>query len=207
MSVPYPAGRGGGKRTLRRGETMLARRLLVLVAAFSAVLLVGGWGHDVRAQAAQDEVKGAGGEPGDVTLRIEGDRGARFSGVCSVGGERRDVAGEVPQSFEFAPGDRKLSCEIRKRDGQAGALEVVLSGEGIRSVQRIGGGDGTVRLTYDGGSVSSSSMSSFSSQTAESAGSSSFPAAEEEAGRRDRAESLADRIKQKVDEILERVQP
>jgi hypothetical protein len=81
----------------------------------------------------------------------------------------------------------------------------VLSGENTYSAQRIGNCDGSVRLTYDGGGVSSSTSSS-SSQTAESAGSSSSSAADE-AGRTDRAESLVGRIGQRVDEILERVKP
>ncbi len=83
----------------------------------------------------------------------------------------------------------------------------MLSGENTYSAQRIGNCDGSVRLTYDGGGVSSSSStSSSSSQTAESAGSSSSSAADE-AGRTDRAESLVGRIGQRVDEILERVKP
>ncbi len=81
----------------------------------------------------------------------------------------------------------------------------MLSGENTYSAQRIGNCDGSVRLTYDGGGVSSSTSSS-SSQTAESAGSSSSSAADE-AGRTDRAESLVGRIGQRVDEILERVKP
>lgn len=80
-----------------------------------------------------------------------------------------------------------------------------MSGENTYSAQRIGNCDGSVRLTYDGGGVSSSTSSS-SSQTAESAGSSSSSAADE-AGRTDRAESLVGRIGQRVDEILERVKP
>ncbi len=81
----------------------------------------------------------------------------------------------------------------------------MLSGENTYSAQRIGNCDGSARLTYDGGGVSSSTSSS-SSQTAESAGSSSSSAADE-AGRTDRAESLVGRIGQRVDEILERVKP
>ncbi len=177
---------------------MLALRVLVVVV--STVFLLGGWGDGAR---AQDGEKGSG--SGVVTLEIEGEEGVSVSGLCSVGEERREIGGEVPQSFEFDVEDRELSCEIHKQGGQGDALEVALSGEGSRSVQRIEGTEGTVRLTYKGGAVSSS-MSSFSSARADTADAPSSAADDAVRGGED-GESLADRIQQRVDEILERAMP
>lgn len=173
---------------------MLTSRVLVVAAVISIVFLLGGW-----AQEGDEDGSGA---SESVTLGLKGEEGASFSGLCSVGDERREFGGQVPQSFEFDVDGRKLSCEIRKEDGHNDALEVALSGEGSRSVQRIEGGEGTLRLTYEGGAVSSS-MSSISSESSDSAGNRS--ASDPDAARGDDGESLADRIQQMVDEILERV--
>lgn len=176
---------------------MLARR--VLVAVVSTVFLLGGLGDEDGAQAAQEDKKDGSSGSGEVTLELEGEEGVSFSGICSVGEERRDISGEVPQSFEFDVDDRELSCEIRKQDSTNGALEVVLSGEGSRSVQRIEGGEGIVRLIYKGGAGSSS----MSSEQADTTGNPPDDAArgDEDGG------SLADQIQRRVNEILERVIP
>ena len=100
-----------------------------------------------------------------VTLEIRGERGTRFSGTCSIGGEDRRIGGRVPESYSYELGGKKLECEIRK-DGP-GTLEVVLAaGDGVRSVHRqTGAGSGIIRLTYsgDGASGVSSSQSQVSS--------------------------------------------
>lgn len=178
---------------------MLTSRVLVVAAIFlfSTVFLLGVWGYKGWAQEGGEDGSGA---SESVTLELEGEEGASFSGVCSVGDERREFGGQVPQSFEFDVDGRKLSCEIRKEDGRNAALEVALSGEGSRSVQRIEGGEGTLRLTYEGGSVSTA-MSSVSSGSSDGAGkrSSSDDAPSDD------TESLADRVQQMVDEILEQI--
>jgi hypothetical protein len=101
-----------------------------------------------------------------VTLEIRGERGTRFSGTCSIGGEDRRFGGRVPESYSYELGGKKLECEIRK-DGP-GTLEVVLAaGDDVRSVHRqTGAGSGIIiRLTYsgDGASGVSSSQSQVSS--------------------------------------------
>src|SRR3712207_258741 len=84
---------GESKRTLLRGETMLTWRVLVLLAAVSATLLLGGWAWQVRGQTSEgDEVHRRGGS-GTVTLSIAGENGMRFAGTCSVGEDERDVGG------------------------------------------------------------------------------------------------------------------
>jgi hypothetical protein len=125
---------------------------------------------DVEARAKDDEEtksKDADSEEPSrkVVLEIRGERGTRFSGTCSIGGEERRIGGRVPESYSYEPGGEKLECEIRK-DGP-GALEVVLAaGNDVRSVQRqTGAGTGIIRLTYsgDGASGVSSSQSQVSS--------------------------------------------
>ncbi|HSK99952.1 MAG TPA: hypothetical protein VK869_06415 [Rubrobacteraceae bacterium] len=174
---------------------MLTGRVLVVTAIFSTVFLLGVWGPEGW---AQDGDAGGSGASESVTVELEGEEGASFSGVCSVGEERSEIGGEVPQSFEFDVDGRKLSCEIHKEDGRNAALEVAVNGNGSRSVQRIEGGEGTLRLTYEGGAVSTS-MSSGSSDGAGDSSSSDDDAPP------DGGEDLADQIQQMVDEILEQI--
>jgi hypothetical protein len=97
--------------------------------------------------------------PRKVDLEVRVDRDMRFSGTCSVGGDERRIAGRVPKSYSFDPGDGKLECEIHK-DGP-GVLAVVLaSGGEVRSVQRqAGAGSGTINVSYSGSGGSSVSSS------------------------------------------------
>lgn len=139
-----------------------------------------------------------------MTLRIAGDEGTRFSGVCSVGQEEHDISGRVPQGFEYEPKDRKLVCEVQKQGAQNAELRVVLNDGNTRSVQRSEGGEDTLmRSAYDNGNLSSL-MSSSSSQNSSSTGDSPTSAAND--GRQG-VESLADQVQEKVDEILEQALP
>jgi hypothetical protein len=84
-------------------------------------------------------------------------------------------------------------------------LEVVLNGEGIRSVQQLGGAEGTVSLTY-GGDGSISSISS-TSQMATGGTTGSSSRADDATPGEDSLKGLADRIEQNVEDILEQVMP
>jgi hypothetical protein len=195
---------------------MLIQRALVLVATLSAVILLSSWGWQAPAWAAQDEENKGGGSE-DVTLRVAGDKGTPFSGTCSAGKEEQDISGQIPQSFEYDLDSQKIQCEIRKQGDESDELEVVLSSEDTRSVQRVEGEDVTLRLTYANGSVSSSttsvssgqatnsgssqvSLSSSSSQTVvSSSNSSSSSEADDDArGGSADAESRAERIIERV---------
>ena len=101
-----------------------------------------------------------------VTLKVAGDQGTSFSGVCSVGGHEEVLEGRVPERYAYELDGAKLECEIRKEG--AGALEVVVAGEGIHSVQRSNALESTVRFALSGGSVSSSTSSISQNQTIES---------------------------------------
>jgi hypothetical protein len=95
---------------------------------------------DVEARAKDDEETestdaDSGGPSRKVALEIRGERGTRFSGTCSIGGEEMRIGGRAPESYSYEPGGEKLECEIRKAG--PGALEVVLvAGNDVRSRQR-----------------------------------------------------------------------
>jgi hypothetical protein len=101
-----------------------------------------------------------------VTLKLAGDQGTPFSGVCSVGGREEVLEGRVPEHHVYEPGDAKLECEIRKEG--AGALEVFVTGEGVHSVQRTNSQGSTVRFVLSGGRFSSSTSSISQNQIIES---------------------------------------
>lgn len=177
---------------------MLTRRFSVLAVAVVTVFSLGNLTDRALAQEKQDEAEG---ERADVTLRIQGDKGARFSGACSVGEERREISGQAPESFEFDLKGRELSCEIDKQGSQSDELEVVLSGENVHAEQRLAGEQGTSKITYDGnGSISA--MSSSSQVSAGDDGGPPLSKSEEKA-----LKNLDDRIEQRVDDILKRVMP
>ena len=107
------------------------------------------------------------GHPQKLTLEVGGDPGTGFSGVCSVEEEEKTIGGRVPQRYVFELGDAGLECEISKKS-DGGALQVVVAGEGVRSVQHTGATEGTIRFTFsEGGGISQSTYSSISlNQTA-----------------------------------------
>lgn len=189
------------------GERMPTWRILVLFAAVLGIFLLGGWALQVRAQAAQDEERDRRGVPGDVRLRISGDEGTRFSGACTVGEDEREISGQVPQRYDLK--GRDLACEIRKEGAESGELMVVLRGENTHFAQRIEGGDPVIRLVYEEGNVSSSTVSSGEgSSSQELSVSSSQTMSNFSSAQDDDGESLADRIIRKVNrDIAERMEP
>jgi len=91
-----------------------------------------------------------GGGPG-VLIRLEGDSGTTFSGLCSVGTEQKVLSGQVPKRFEFDLKGRRLSCRIEKQDEKTGDLKVVLvAGDTTRSVQQTNTPGGTIKVSYKG---------------------------------------------------------
>jgi hypothetical protein len=181
---------------------MLRWRFSVLGIAAIAVFSLGSLTDRALAQEKQGDVGSERDGQGDVTLRIQGDKGARFSGACSLGEEQREISGRAPRSFEFDLKGRGLSCEIGNQGSQSDELEVVLSGENIHSVQRLGGAQGTLKTTYDGDGSFSSMSSSSQTTVSNDGGSFSLSKPEEKA-----LKNLGDRIEQRVDDILKRVLP
>lgn len=95
---------------------------------------------------------GIGEEPG-VVLRVEGDSGVTFSGLCDVGDEEAVLGGgQVPQRYEFDPRGERLSCKIQKLDSGDGDLKVtLLVGDSTRSVQQINTPESAINVSYEGG--------------------------------------------------------
>ena len=87
----------------------------------------------------------------DAVIRLEGDTGTMFSGLCSVGEKRSVLSGQVPKRFEFDLKGRQLSCRIEKRDGDTGDLEVILvAGDSTRSVQQTNAPGSVIEVSYEG---------------------------------------------------------
>lgn len=92
----------------------------------------------------------AGGQP-EVMIRLEGDPKTTFSGLCSVGGKRNVLSGQVPKRFAFDLKGRQLSCRIEKQDGGKGDLKAVLVvGETTRSIQQTNAPGGIIEISYRG---------------------------------------------------------
>lgn len=99
-------------------------------------------------------------EAGQISMKMKGDEGVEFSGTCTVNGEEQVLEGQVPQEFTFEIGEGKLDCEMRK-EGK-GKLKMVLVSGNDRIVQTMNG-DSTLKLTYSGDGVSSTTSGSSSS--------------------------------------------
>ncbi len=83
-----------------------------------------------------------------VTLRVEGDRGTRFSGICSADGQQTVISGQVPKLFNYNLSGQKISCRIQKQSGN-GDLRVILLANGTtKSVQQTNAPKGTINVTY-----------------------------------------------------------
>ena len=106
----------------------------------------------------QGTTKGSNGEKDrgpEATLELQGEPGTEFSGSCTVGDEEpEEISGQVPESFTYALEGRPLECEISPE----GDIQVNLTVGSVHSVQGISGG--TLRLTYENGSISSALSSS-----------------------------------------------
>lgn len=87
-----------------------------------------------------------------LVLRLEGDGGTSFSGICNVGGEESVLSGQVPKRFTFRDlGGSELSCRIQKQDERSGSLRVILlSGDTTRSVQQTNAPGGTIEVSFSG---------------------------------------------------------
>ena len=144
--------------------------LLITTLGFAAL---SGCGGDPQARGANGaKAEGRSGEP--LTLEVEGSPGTDFSGTCAVADANpEELDGQAPQSFTYDLGGKPLECEIASEDD----IEVTLTHDNNRSVQRISGG--TLDLTYDDGSVSSSTSSSSVSSSSSQVGSSSGATGEE----------------------------
>ena len=86
-----------------------------------------------------------------VLLRLEGDPGTTFSGICVAGSKQSVLSGRIPKSYAFDPRGRKLSCRLEKRDPGRGDLKVILVvGNTTRSVQQTDARGDVLKVSYPG---------------------------------------------------------
>lgn len=125
---------------------------IAIVLGLLLLLVLFAIGCTGNAEASRDS------EEDQVKLEIKGSSGTEFSGSCTIGnGEPEEISGRVPQSFSYELNGNPLKCEIASE----GEIEANLTHGNTRSVQRISGG--TLTLTYENGSISSSTSSSSTS--------------------------------------------
>jgi hypothetical protein len=122
-----------------------------IVVAWSVFMAAFGTGCGI----GNAQIGGGNGED-QARLEIKGDPGGEFSGTCAIGDEApEEIGGEVPESFTYDLGGRPLDCEVSSDDDLQFEFTV---GDNVRSAQSISGG--TLKLTYEDGSVSSTTSSS-----------------------------------------------
>ena len=108
--------------------------------------------REAERAAAAAEAEAPDPAPGEAVLSLKGTEGVGFSGACAVGDEEREISGQVPRSYTFDLVDG-IECEIQKQDPE-GSLKVLFAADGDRVVQRMTGGEGTVRIVHRNGGVS-----------------------------------------------------
>lgn len=87
-----------------------------------------------------------------VTLRIEGDAGTEFSGVCTTSTENSVLVGKVPKTYNFDLRNRALSCQIKKQGPGTGSLQaILLTGDNTRSIQQTRSRNSTINISYSSG--------------------------------------------------------
>lgn len=86
-----------------------------------------------------------------VLLRLEGDPGTTFSGICTAGSKQSVLSGRIPKRYAFDPRGQRLSCRIEKRDPGRGDLKVILvAGDTTRSVQQTNTRGSVINVSYAG---------------------------------------------------------
>ncbi len=181
-------------RKIRRFRIPVRKTGFFLVALLASVVFVTGCGGDEQAQedpaeepstpaqtteqaeqttnaermedTGMDKGTASEGSGQEVTLKIEGDPGTEFTGVCSAGDQEEELAGETPRSFVYSlPEGQKLNCEIRKSGPDSGILKVTLTAPGNNIVQTINTPGGSLNLSFSESGVTSSSSSASSSSS------------------------------------------
>ena len=136
-----------------RANTAIVLAWMLLLAA----LLPGCSNGNAKSSAGSE----ARSEADRARLEIRGSPGTRFTGSCTIGnGEPAKIGGEATSSSSYDLDGRALECEISSDDNLRVDLAV---GKNTHSTQSISGG--TLHLTYDKGSVSTTTSSRVSSYT------------------------------------------
>lgn len=87
-----------------------------------------------------------------ITLRLEGNAGTKFSGVCTTGEEDEVLVGQVPKRYSFDLRGQTLSCSITKQSPKKSSLRVILlDGGNTRSIQQTKSQKSAITISYSGG--------------------------------------------------------
>ena len=106
-------------------------------------------GPETTREAPPEAILGPEPDTPAVLLRIEGDPGTNFSGICTVGGKESVLSGRIPKRYAFDPRGQNLSCRIEKQGSRGGALKVILiAGDTTRSVQQTNTAGGVINISY-----------------------------------------------------------
>ena len=158
----------------------IATLLALVLVALTAAGCAGNEQANKDNTEDRDTTEGSNGEKDrgpEATLELQGEPGTEFSGSCTVGDEEpEEISAQVPESFTYELEGRPLECEISPE----GDIQVALTVGSVHSVQRISGG--TLKLTYENGSISSSLSSSAGSSRQGSLSSSQGDASSETSG-------------------------
>jgi hypothetical protein len=85
-----------------------------------------------------------------VLLRLEGDPGTTFSGICAVGGKESILSGRIPKRYAFDPRGQRLSCRIEKQDAGGDLKVILIAGDTTRSVQQTNTRGSVINVSYTG---------------------------------------------------------
>jgi hypothetical protein len=134
------------RRAKKAGVVVRAGNAAVVARAGQAVVRVGGF------RTAKGEGADATALSGEVTLKIEGSPGTKFSGTCLIGGKEEKLSGRVPKRFIYELDGQRLECEISKQSNtNSGQMKVEFSaGDDTDSVQQTSTQGGSITLRYDG---------------------------------------------------------
>ena len=154
--------------TTNNAMTLLTLVLVTLAAATSCAQNDRVTEDNTRNEPTSEDLS-AEQDRGQVILELRGGSGTKFSGSCAIGDqEPEEIGGQVPANYTYEPEERPLKCQI----SSDGDIQVNLTtDQNVRSVQQISGG--TLNLTYQNGSISSSVSSSAGSSSGQRSSSSS----------------------------------
>ena len=133
---------GDGDKTTRTGTTDFPDRTLAVSPETTAS----------TAQTPSTPPAGTTGRGSEITLRLEGDAGTSFSGVCTTGAEDAVLVGQVPKIYSFDLRGQTLSCSITNQSpGNSSLRAVLLDGGNTRSIQQTKSQNSTINISYSGG--------------------------------------------------------
>lgn len=133
---------GGGDNTTGTGSTDLPDRTLAATPETTAS----------TSQTPSTPTPGTTALSSGVTLRLEGNAGTKFSGVCTTGAKDEVLVGQVPKRYSFDLRGQTLSCSITKQSPNKSSLRVILlDGGNTRSIQQTKSQNSAVNISYSGG--------------------------------------------------------